>query len=150
MKLRRFGACILAVSMLCSLPVYAEEIGETESAVNMEAYKQTGVEGFVYRLYKLVLNREPEAKGYNEWVGGLKGGQTTGVEAGKGFVMSNELKSRKLSNSAYVELLYKTFLNREADAAGRQTWVTYLEKGMSREWVYSGFANSVEFQDICN
>ena len=56
MKLRRFGACILAVSMLCSLPVYAEEIGETESAVNMEAYKQTGVEGFVYRLYKLVLN----------------------------------------------------------------------------------------------
>ena len=131
MKLRRFGACILAVSMLCSLPVYAEEIGETESAVNMEAYKQTGVEGFVYRLYKLVLNREPEAKGYNEWVGWLKGGQTTGVEAGKGFVMSNELKSRKLSNSAYVELLYKTFLNREADAAGRQTWVTYLEKGMS-------------------
>lgn len=211
MKLRRFGACILAVSMLCSLPVYAEKIGETESAVNMEtpaetvaeseesesesvpvsevqeetekltegteetekltegteeteklmeetaettedmeAYKQTGVEGFVYRLYKLVLNREPEAKGYNEWVGWLKGGQTTGVEAGKGFVMSNELKSRKLSNSAYVELLYKTFLNREADAAGRQTWVTYLEKGMSREWVYSGFANSVEFQDICN
>lgn len=126
-------------------------IEETEEETeDLEAYKQTGVEGFVYRLYKLVLNREPEAKGYNEWVNWLKGGQTTGVEAGKGFVMSNELKNRNLSNSAYVEMLYKTFLNRKADASGKRTWVTYLEKGMSREWVYSGFANSVEFQDICN
>lgn len=64
--------------------------------------------------------------------------------------MSVELQNRKLSNSAYVEMLYKTFLNRSADASGERTWVTYLEKGMSREWVYSGFANSVEFQDICN
>lgn len=125
-----------------------EEISETTE--NMEAYKQTGVEGFVYRLYKLVLNREPEQKGYTEWVNWLKNGQTTGVEAGKGFVMSVELQNRKLSNSAYVEMLYKTFLNRSADASGKKTWVTYLEKGMSREWVYSGFANSVEFQDICN
>lgn len=130
---------------------------ETESAIeetaettrDLEAYKQTGVEGFVYRLYKLVLNREPEPKGYKEWVNWLKNGQTTGVEAGKGFVMSVELQNRKLSNSAYVEMLYKTFLNRSADASGKKTWVTYLEKGMSREWVYSGFANSVEFQDIC-
>lgn len=68
--------------------IVLEETAETTEA--LEAYKQTGVEGFVYRLYKLVLNREPEIKGYNEWV-------------------------------------------------------TCLEKGMSREWVYSGFAKSVEF-----
>lgn len=73
--------------------IVLEETAETTEA--LEAYKQTGVEGFVYRLYKLVLNREPEIKGYNEWV-------------------------------------------------------TCLEKGMSIEWVYSGFAKSVEFQDICN
>lgn len=50
-----------------------EVIEETaETTENLEAYKQTGVEGFVYRLYKLVLNREPEQKGYTEWVNWLK------------------------------------------------------------------------------
>lgn len=41
----------------------------------------------------------------------------------KGFVDSNELKARNLSDSAYVDIvdmLYKTFMNRAADASGKK------------------------------
>ena len=70
----------------------------------------------------------------------------------KGFVDSNELKARNLSDSAYVDIvdmLYKTFMNRAADASGKKTWQDILNRGMSRMYVFAGFAESAEIENIC-
>lgn len=114
-----------------------------------EDYGNTA-KGFVYRLYKLVLGRNPDQVGLNDWTNQLTSGKSTGAEVANGFIYSKELADRKLSNADYVDMLYATFLNRKADSAGRSYWVNYLEKGMSRAYVYRGFANSVEFNAICN
>lgn len=116
---------------------------------NLEANYGNTAKSFVYRLYKLVLGREPDTKGLNEWTNYLTSGQKTGVEVADGFIYSKELTARKLSDSAYVEMLYKTFLNRSSDSSGKKCWMTRLEKGMSRAFVYRGFANSTEFQGLC-
>ena len=114
-----------------------------------EDYGNTA-KGFVYRLYKLVLGRNPDKVGLEDWTNQLTSGKSTGAEVANGFIYSVELANRKLSNADYVDMLYATFLNRKADSAGRTYWVNYLEKGMSRAWVYRGFANSVEFNKICS
>lgn len=136
-----------------------EKIVETDKETEIETAEETEEEleanygntakGFVYRLYKLVLGREPDKKGLNEWTNYLTSGQKTGAEVADGFIYSKELTARKLSDSAYVEMLYKTFLNRSSDSSGKKYWVTRLQKGMSRAYVYRGFANSTEFQGIC-
>ena len=128
----------------------AEEIVDFSQYQNASSNSNDSAEGFVSRLYQLVLGRQPDAGGLNAWTSQLVSGQSTGAQVANGFIYSTELKGRNLSNSDYVEMLYQTFLNRPSDAAGKASWVNLLEKGMSREYVYKGFANSTEFQKICD
>lgn len=45
-------------------------------------------------------------------------------------------------------MLYKTMMDREPDDTGLNDWVTKLQSGTSRQTVFNGFANSVEFDRI--
>lgn len=104
---------------------------------------------FVTRLYRLVLNREPEQTGWNAWKSQLINHVNTGSDVLQGFVFSDEFIKRNMSNEEYVEILYRTCLNREPDIAGKQAWVECLESGLSRRHVLQGFAESEEFTQIC-
>ena len=217
MKIKRFGACILAAAMLCgSLPVYAEEIGETEKTMTVETPAETvwaestepesesipvseaqeeetnaseteteaqtaeepvtveteeeketeklveeteekedeasadPVEDFVRRLYTKALNRKADASGLKDWTNLLKSKQKQGAEVAQGFIDSNEFKARKLSNKDYITVSYRTFFDREPDSAGLKTWMEALDDGLSRLYVFKGFAESKEFSDLCS
>lgn len=104
---------------------------------------------FVKRLYQNVLNRVPAKEEVNGWTETLKNHEDTGANAGYGFVFSEECVGRNLSNEAFVDILYRTFLNREPDSDGRDAWVEQLNCGVDREKVFSGFALSNEFKGIC-
>lgn len=108
------------------------------------------VEAFVGRLYSLVLGREGEAGGIKSWADILLNKESSGVDAGYGFVFSDECKERNLSNAAYVEMLYRTFMDREPDAGGRDAWVSQLDAGVEREQILFGFIMSNEFREICD
>lgn len=126
-------------------------VNEVENAMTKSiAAEENPAEDFVCRLYRQVLGREPDEAGLKDWVNYLLSGEKTGVEVADGFIYSTELADRNLENSGYVEMLYGSFLNRSSDNEGRECWTTYLDKGMSRTYVYSGFANSDEFQNLCN
>ena len=112
--------------------------------------KEDGVTAFVRRLYTKVLNRQPDKNGLNDWVSQLKNRTKTGAEVAQGFICSQELYKRNLSNSAYVEMLYETFFDRASDKGGKTYWMNQLSTGMSRNYVFRGFANSAEFQKICD
>ena len=112
--------------------------------------KENGIQAFVTRLYTKVLNRKPDKNGLNDWVSQLKNRTKSGAEVAQGFICSQELAKRNLSNSAYVEMLYQTFFDRASDKSGKSYWVKQLETGMSRNYVFRGFANSAEFQKICD
>lgn len=112
--------------------------------------REQQVENFVRRLYELVLGREPDEVGLAGWKSQLLNQVETGADVLQGFINSDELMEKNLPDDAFVELLYNVCLGRNSDAAGKEAWIACLEKGLSRNHVLKGFAESEEFTDICN
>ncbi len=108
------------------------------------------VDDFVSRMYTVALGRNAEEAGLNDWSGQLINGQSDGATLARGFICSGEFKNKGLSNEDYVDTLYRTFFNREADAGGRANWLGELTNGASREKVLAGFVNSAEFGNLCD
>jgi len=108
------------------------------------------IEDFVTRLYKLVLGRTPDAGGLTYWADLLESKKKTGVEVAYGFFFSDEYINKKVSDSTFAETLYRTLLDRNSDASGKAYWLNYLSTGVTRHYVFAGFANSTEFDGICN
>ena len=111
--------------------------------------KNPNVTAFVSRLYRTCLNRNPDEAGLKDWITRLLNGNMQGGMVAWSFLNSKEFIARGINNSDFVDILYKVFLNRSADAAGKKHWVDTLNSGMSRMWVTSGFVGSQEFQNLC-
>lgn len=110
----------------------------------------TTVEGFVERMYTVVLNRAYDAVGKANWVYMLNVGTHNGAGIAKEFILGQEFKLRNLSNEEYINVLYRTFFNREPDETGKKVWLASLEiEKRTREYVLSSFVNSDEFTLIC-
>ncbi|MCQ2528769.1 MAG: DUF4214 domain-containing protein [Saccharofermentans sp.] len=109
-----------------------------------------GVEDFVKRLYSVCLDRSADPQGLNDWSSALKNKKATGISAAYGFVFSQEFQSKNCTNEQYVTYMYNAFFGRQPDAVGLQGWVDALNQGYSRERVFCGFANSTEFQILCD
>ena len=111
--------------------------------------KEPSINGFAVRLYKNVLNRAGEDNGLDYWTSSLRSGKETGSSALKGFFLSNEFINKKVSDKKFVELLYKTALNRKADQGGLDYWLNRLKINMSRESIIKGLVESNEFANLC-
>ena len=83
------------------------------------------------------------------WVGVLQDGSYTGVKVADGFLMSDEFLGKNMTNEEYVQILYRAFFGRDADAEGLATWTGALENGWTKKRVFAGFANSAEFGVLC-
>ncbi|SCP96865.1 DUF4214 domain-containing protein [Anaerobium acetethylicum] len=105
---------------------------------------------FINRLYELVLGREAEDDGVAYYEEALAEGDTTGADLGYSFIKSPEFTNRNMNNSDYVEVLYNTFMDRASDEGGKAYWMNMLENGVSRDYVFKGFAESEEYKDICD
>lgn len=107
------------------------------------------VRSFVSRMYTVALGRDAEPQGLNDWTNRLLSYEVDGSGIANGFILSDEFKNKKVSDEVYVDTLYRTFFDREADPDGRATWLGTLANGNSREYVLAGFVNSVEFDKLC-
>lgn len=121
-----------------------EEISEQEAAMNQEKVK-----AFVERMYTKALGREADAAGVEYWTDTLMKKEKTAAEVGYGFVFSDEYKNKNAKDDSFVEMLYNVFMDRKSDPEGKAYWVSLLQKGYSRRYVYRKFAHSQEFSDIC-
>ena len=122
---------------------------EAAEAVSPEAGYSDPVKDFVARLYEYILQRRPDGDGLNAWTDVLKSGREQGAKVAQGFIESPEFQSRRMDDTTYLTILYKTFLNRDPDAAGLKAWQAVLDSGLSRMHVFRGFAESKEFTEIC-
>lgn len=128
--------------------------GSGRTASQSITVKQTAtgdeqIRSFVTRLYNKCLGRNPDSSGMEHWVSLLKNKQISGAETAYRFVFSAEYKNKKTSDEAFVDMLYTVFMDRKADASGKEHWLNYLQNGMSREYVFRGFAMSQEYTNIC-
>ena len=113
--------------------------------------RNSGVTGFVSRLYTKMLGREYDSEGLNHWCTRILDNPTKDnvlTVALNGFMLSREFTEKNLSDMEFVKVLYRTFLGREFDEGGLTHWVGKLASGMSRVQVASGFAHSSEFSGI--
>jgi Ca2+-binding RTX toxin-like protein len=101
----------------------------------------------VRRLYIATLDRGPDDGGLQNWTEALRSGQSLNSIV-SGFINSTEFSNvyGALSNTAFVTTLYNNVLNRAADSAGLNSWISQLNSGTSREAVVLGFSESAEFQ----
>lgn len=109
----------------------------------------SGVEGFVERLYEICYGRPSDEGGKTNWVNNIGSGIVSGGDAGRFFCISQEMINQGLSNEAYVESLYRVFFDRASDPVGRNYWLERLNSGASREDIIDGFVNSVEWANVC-
>ncbi len=111
--------------------------------------EETLTEAFVGRMYTVALNRTADATGKANWVTVLNAGTHDGAAIAKEFILGQEFAMRGLSNDTYIDVLYQTFFDRNADATGKANWLNHLAVGYSREFVLSQFVNSEEFTVLC-
>ena len=117
------------------------------AAVQLSAASQ--LEAFIIRLYKLSLDREPDAEGLHFWINCLEDGTSTSVEIAEWFINSEELSNKNLSDQAYLDVLYQTLMGRESDEGGKEYWLNFMENGVSQKGILFYFLSSKEFADIC-
>ena len=122
--------------------------GYTGSTAGSDAVAQ--VNAFVERMYTVALGRSAGSSEISYWANQLISGENDGAGIASGFILSSEFKGRNYSNTQFIQVLYKTFLNREADAEGNAYWSGLINSGMTREAVLAGFVNSNEFFDLCS
>ncbi|MBR6384074.1 MAG: DUF4214 domain-containing protein [Lachnospiraceae bacterium] len=107
------------------------------------------VDDFVERCYTVTLDRPSDPDGFADWKDQLLNGRAVGIEVAYGFLFSPEYTKKNKSNEDYVTDLYMLFMGRTPDEAGYNDWVGQLNNGKSRLEVYAGFANSLEFYNLC-
>lgn len=110
--------------------------------------RNSQITAFVARCYREALLRDADTGGLNGWCNILLNGKETPQQVAKGFVFSDEVTGQNLDDGDFVKLLYRLCMGRECDEEGYMAWCRVLANGGSREEVFWGFANSVEFSEI--
>ena len=124
------------------------EAGIFHSAENRDTHHK--VTEFVMRLYEYCLGRRYDEGGLTNWVDALVSGSMNGYSVAMSFFTSDELTNSDIDEVDFVNLCYKTLLDREADEKGRDTWIDYLNSGQgSPQGVVLGFCKSEEFNNLC-
>lgn len=109
-------------------------------------------EGLVKMLYDTILGRVPDADGQNHWVEQLNSGALNGSQVVEHFVFSQELgaKIEAMTNEEFITFLYNSFLSRNPDSEGFNSWVAYMNSGVSKLDTLRAFMDNQEWFDVCS
>ena len=104
--------------------------------------------GKMFRLYNASFKRLPDPDGLRYWIGNFSSGKDDERAVASSFLASAEFKERygeNVSDSTYVNTLYKNVLGRDADTGGLNYWLGQLNSGVETRYeVLLGFSESAE------
>lgn len=116
----------------------------------VSAATDDGYTGFSERLYTQVLGRDSDPVGLEYWSNRLRTHQISFADCARGFLFSQEFISKNVSDTEYVSVLYRTFLDREPEPSGLSYWTGRLGSGsVNRDSIIEGFSDSAEFRNMC-
>ncbi|MGL4440426.1 MAG: DUF4214 domain-containing protein, partial [Bosea sp. (in: a-proteobacteria)] len=100
------------------------------------------------RLYEAILGRVPDASGMAFWAGLTKDNASL-LQTANSMLEGNEFTAAhgpvsQLSNASFIEIAYRTAIDRAPDAAGLQFWLNQLANGVSKGEVMIGIALATE------
>lgn len=105
------------------------------------------VESFVDRIYMNVLGRHVDSN--NALVAGILNDTIDPDDAAQSLLNSPEFVNRNISNTEFVKILYRVYLDREADTAGLNNWVNALNNGASRASLIDTFDDLQAWDNLC-
>lgn len=110
-----------------------------------------GFEGFVDRLYKIALERDPDSEGKAFWVKHVKEEGATGADCARFFLLdAPEFLKRGQTDDQFLDTLYAVFFDRDSDESGKKFWKDKLAAGTSKSDVVNGFIESTEWCNVCS
>ena len=102
----------------------------------------------MFRLYNASLKRLPDQEGLSYWIQKYSSSANVERAVGSSFLISDEFAQRygsNVSDSTYVNTLYKNVLGRDADTSGLNYWLGQLNSGAETRYeVLLGFGESAE------
>ena len=108
---------------------------------------------FVERSYKNLILKNPTISQTKTAIMNLAQKKTTGAAFINSLVKSSTfeslVKKGTMTKSKFVDALYAAMHDRTCTAAERNSWLKYLNVGMSYQYVINGFATSEEFINEC-
>lgn len=154
MNNKKFTAFAAAALMaVCAVSPNASFVPSSVSVNSVEAYASESytknTEGFVKRMYNIVLGRDADPTGLRDWTNKLNKHTITAADLVYGFFWSNEYRNSNKSNSDIVDDCYMALLDRSADSAGKTNWTKHLDVGMTHLSICAGFVGSSEFKQLC-
>jgi hypothetical protein len=129
-----------------------EDYGIQKGTITLTDYRDKSykITSYVFRCYKMILERNGDASGLNYWTEKLINKSMGGGNVAASFINSGEFKKRGLSNEEIVTVAYKALLDRNPDSAGLKEWVSRMESGVSAMYVVRSMAGSTEFKNLCS
>ncbi len=109
--------------------------------------KSSKLTAFVSRLYTKAMGRAYDVNGLNDHTGSYLANHDL-YQLAYNFIFSQEFLDKNLSNEEFVDVMYRTFFDREADPAGKEDWLNRMANGATREDVLAGFVGSQECIDL--
>ncbi len=103
---------------------------------------------FIGRCYRVILGREASEAELTNWIGQMVNGTKTPDQIARGFLFSNEFKAKNVNNEELVKILYRVYMNRDADPEGLRTWTEKLDNGTSLKDLQDAFAKTSEFKKV--
>jgi hypothetical protein len=111
----------------------------------------TTTDAQLVRLYHAFFKRAPDSGGFNYWTSQIDTKGKSIATVAQSFATLSEFKNTygSLSNSAFVDLVYRNVLDRPSEPAGKAFWVKQLDnKTRDRGQVMTNFSESSENRRI--
>ena len=96
----------------------------------------------------MILGREASEAELENWIGQMVNGTKTPDQIARGFLFSNEFKAKNVSSEELVRILYRVYMNREADPEGLKTWTEKLDNGTALKDLLDTFSKTNEFKKV--
>ena len=131
-----------------------EFTGKTLRLWNAAPVTDTNIYNFVLRCYSEALGRtdaeiQADSEGVMYWYNNLKNGLNSADYVAYYFIFSPEGAQKGQSNTDFVTMLYRLYMNRVPDLSGLIYWDDLLDSGtLTRENVNWWFCASAEWQGI--
>ena len=122
-----------------------EQLGTAVQAIYINEEK---AKEFIGRCYRVILGREASQAELESWIGQMMNGSKTADQIARGFLFSGEFKGRNIGNEELVKILYRVYMNREADPEGLATWTQKLDEGTSLNDLLDIFSKTNEFKAV--
>lgn len=124
------------------------------SAVFTQTVTATSVDAIIDNFYLSIFGRAADPNGHAFYVSevqrlfnlGVDKRESLRVIAKSFFFYFPEYASYNKTDSQFIDDLYRTFFQRNADAQGKAYWLDQMAQGLNREAVLLSFMFSPEFQ----